>query len=117
MLMAAPYLRPEMVDRQFIIERKKPKRDRSGRMSIRDYDPDGEVFATLALANPQQVEQQRKLGHPCTHTIIGQGFARLKPGDRFIRGSRVFYVMGTDDIDELSHFTLYYCEERNDDNG
>lgn len=106
------YLSPGNLPKSFIVERKQALPDARGRVKAQ-YEADGSISAVLAAATPKEQEQWRQMQHPISHTIVQKGTPKVVPEDRFIFGSRYFYVQGVDDPGSLGLWTIYYVEERN----
>lgn len=111
------YLRPEILGRDFVIERKTQTITESGRKAV-TYKPTGQhLRGVLAEAKALELERWKQLQHPITHTIVQKGGRCLvRVGDRLILGGRAFYIQGIDNIGALNLFTQIFAEERSDTN-
>lgn len=113
------YLRPGNLLKDFAVATKSSERV-NGRMVDTYVKSAVMLSGTLTVATQTQVEQTKNRWdqeqHSLTHTIVGDGPALAKKGDRLIRdgSERIFEVLAVDDVGELGVKTIYYTEERND---
>lgn len=117
MFTGAIHLMPGQELRTFDVFRDADYRTSSGRVTSNGGERLGTVKAVLAAAKPEEIERWRQLEHPVTHKIIQQGAApfEIKAGDSLVRGES-HYIVQTEPYNPggLNHWTIYYCEERND---
>ena len=103
--------------REFTVFRDGEYTTASGRVIANGREQIGTIWAVLAVARPEETERWRQLEHPVSHKIIQQGtppFA-IQPGDVFIQNNRRYLVQTAPyQIGGLSHWTIYYCNERRD---
>lgn len=111
------YVRPELLSRDFLVERKTQAITDAGRKAV-TFRPTGDhLKGVLAEAKALEIERWKQLQHPITHTIVMKGGrCPAKIGDRLVFGGRSFYVQGIDNIGALSIFTQIFAEERSDTN-
>lgn len=117
MFLAPMNLRPGQELREFEVFRDGDHRTASGRVTSNDRERLGTVKAILAAARPEEKERWRQLEHPVTHKIIQQGTPpfEIRPGDSFTRGDKRYIVQTAPyNVGGLGHWTIYYCDERND---
>lgn len=102
--------------REFSVLKPDTRSTENGREINNDYKATGKFKGILAEAKPTEIERWRQLGHPVTHKVIQQGtFAGISAGDVLELGQRRFYIQAQPyDPGGISHWTIYYCEERND---
>ena len=113
------YLRPGNLVKDFIIEPVSSAVDSTGR-PVKSYDQEsgGILRGVIASASAKAIEKYGQDAHPCTHQIVQYGGKKAKPTDRLVRGHAHYYILGIDDVGELDVATIYYVEERVDqDNG
>ena len=111
------YLRPELLSRDFLVERKTQTITDAGRKAV-TFQPTGDhLRGVLAEAKALEIERWKQLQHPVTHTIVAKGGrCQARVGDRLVFGGRSFYVQGIDNIGALNLFTQIFAEERSDTN-
>lgn len=101
----------------FIVEEKTQTLDKFGRpKSNFEFKATGKIIrGVIANAKASEIEKWKQNQHLITHTIVQRfGEVQAKEGDRLVKGSRFFYVVGVDDVAIRGYFVLYYVEERND---
>lgn len=74
----------------------------------------GSIYGTISTASQHEIDKWKKTDHPITHQIICQGSGKAVAGDYLQYNSRNFYIQGKENPGEIDHFTIYFCEERND---
>jgi hypothetical protein len=117
MFTGATFLLPGQELREFEVLRPLTRETENGREVNNGEEPVGKIQAILAQATPQEVERWRQLEHPITHKIIQQRTAgfEIKAGDIFRRAGRRFINAAMPyDVGDIHHWTIYYCEERED---
>jgi len=117
MFTGAVFLMPGQELRKFEVFRTGVRRTDSGRIMDNGREKIGEIKAILAAAKPEERERWGQLEHPVTHKIIQQGAPAFKiiPGDSIERGESRYIVQGQPyDPGGISHWTIYYCDERSD---
>ncbi|MDR3148628.1 MAG: hypothetical protein LBT88_01230 [Oscillospiraceae bacterium] len=103
--------------REFDVLRPNARETENGRIVNNGYTSAGKITAILAAAKPEEKERWRQLEHPITHKIIQQHTPafEIKAGDVFERAGRHFYNQAMPyNVGDISHWTIYYCEERED---
>jgi len=103
--------------REFTVQRPQTHETQRGRETINGYETLGTLRAILAQAKPEEIQRWRQLNHPVTHKIITQHKPdfEVKPGDIFEHNGRRFYTQTLPyDPGDLSHWTIFYCDERTD---
>ena len=104
--------------REFTVSKPETRSTDNGREGlINQYVEVGKIRAILAQAKPEEVQRWRQLNHPVTHKIIMQRKPpfEVKSGYIFERAGRRFYMQALpNDIGDLGHWTIFYCDERND---
>jgi hypothetical protein len=104
--------------REFTVHRPETRETEAGRAGIvNQYVEIGTIRAVLAQAKPEEVQRWRQLNHPVSHKIIMRGKPPLgiKPGYIFERAGQRFYVQALpNDIGDLGHWTIFFCNERSD---
>lgn len=109
------YLRTGNLIKDFIVEPVRRTVNAKGRPQT-SYDTDSRAIlrGVIADAGPEAVARYSQTAHPCTHQIVQRGGVKAKPGDRLVRASAHYYVLGVDNVAELGIATIYYVEERTD---
>ena len=104
--------------RDFTVSRPETIGADNGREGLTNrYVEVGRIEAILASAKPEEIHRWKQLNHPITHKIIMQGILPfdIKPGDIFERAGRRFYNRTLpNDVGDLGHWTIFYCDERID---
>ena len=114
------FMMPGQELRDFTVSRPdtKTRSTENGREGLTNgYKNTGTIKAILASARPDEIERWRQLDHPITHKIIMQRKPTFEilPGDIFERAGRRFYNQAIpNDVGDLGHWTIFYCEERAD---
>lgn len=109
------YVRPELLSRDFVVERKTQTVTEAGRKAVMFQPTGNHLKGVLAEAKALEIERWKQLQHPVTHTIVMKGGrCPAKIGDRLVLGGRSYYVQGIDNIGALSIFTQIFAEERSD---
>ncbi|MGN0489338.1 MAG: head-tail adaptor protein [Ruminococcus sp.] len=109
------YNRPEQLLKDFIVETKAESKTSRGRV-IGDYAKDGSrtFKAILCGATPEQRAQFKQINHTITHVISHRGNPKAKESDRLICDGKIYLINSIDNPGEMGLWTLYYCEERKD---
>lgn len=85
----------------FLVEEKIQTLDNFGRPKTKfEFQPTGKIIrGVIANAKASEIEKWRESQHLITHTIVQRlGKIQAKEGDRLVKGSRFFYVVGVDDV-------------------
>lgn len=109
------YFRTGNLIKDFIIEPVSRKKNSKGRAET-TYDTESCAIlrGVIADADNDAIARYSQTEHPCTHQIVQRGGEKAKPGDRLVRDHAFYYVLGVDNIAEMSIATIYYVEERTD---
>ena len=107
------YLRPSALNKTFAIETRSTGTDTRGRTTAA-WVAAGNLVGVLSEARPDEKMRWQQLQHPVTHTVVQKGAPQASVGDRLVLDSRNFYIQGVENPGGLDHWTIYYCEERQD---
>lgn len=112
------FLRPGQGFKPFEVFKREGKTTNTGRPYTGRLEPRGAFMGIISQASPREIEQQKQLGTPITHTIVQYGTKnRAYATDVLflIDEGRYFLVQGEpQNPGELGHFLIYRVEERND---
>jgi hypothetical protein len=110
-------LNPGQELRTFTVYHPVKRETQLGRV-VRDSEIEiGTCRAILAHASPEEKQRWRQLEHPITHKIIMQRQPEFSivSGDVFKHKNRRFVHQALPyNVGDLTHWTIFYCEERAD---
>ena len=112
------FLRPGQGFKPFEVFKREGKTTNTGRPASGKLEPRGAFMGIISQASPREIEQQKQLGTPITHTILQYGTKDQAHATDvlFLREeNRRFLVQGEpQNPGELGHFLIYKVEERKD---
>jgi len=119
------FLRPGQGFRRFTVLSRGGAVAANGRPLTASLTPAGTVAALMMRASHGEIEQWKSRNqfsqeiHPVTHKIIQYGTRfRARPSDVLVfsenGNTRRFLIKGVHNPGELSHFIVYFAEERED---
>lgn len=107
-------LRPRQLNKTFQAQTAPTTQNtRGGRK--REWVDTVQIVGVLAEANASEREKWHQMQHPITHQVVSSGAPAAKEGDRLVLDGRHFYIQGVDNPGDLDLWTIYRCEERQDE--